>query len=106
MNSWHFTAGPPTRSRGLIRTRPTRFAGRQLIPFHENARVRRFATLLEADPNEPAWREMGELMYGSHASYSACGLGSDGTDLLVELVREAGLAAGLYGAKITGGGSG
>ena len=75
-------------------------------PIHENARVRRFATLLEADPNEPALREMGELMYGSHASYSACGLGSDGTDLLVELVREAGPAAGLYGAKITGGGSG
>ena len=49
---------------------------------------------------------MGELMYGSHASYSACGLGSDGTDLLVELVREAGPAAGLFGAKITGGGSG
>ena len=45
-------------------------------------------------------------MYGSHASYSACGLGSDGTDLLVELVREAGPAAGLFGAKITGGGSG
>ena len=75
-------------------------------PIHENARVRRFATLLEADPNEPALREMGELMYGSHASYSACGLGSDGTDLLVELVREAGPAVGLYGAKITGGGSG
>ena len=50
--------------------------------------------------------EMGELMYASHASYSACGLGSDGTDRLVELVREAGPAAGLYGAKITGGGSG
>ena len=49
---------------------------------------------------------MGELMYGSHASYSACGLGSDGTDLLVELVRQAGPAAGLFGAKITGGGSG
>ena len=45
-------------------------------------------------------------MYESHASYSACGLGSDGTDRLVQLVREAGPAAGLYGAKITGGGSG
>jgi L-arabinokinase len=45
-------------------------------------------------------------MFASHASYSACGLGSEGTDLLVELVREAGVAAGLYGAKITGGGSG
>lgn len=45
-------------------------------------------------------------MYQSHASYSACGLGSDGTDQLVELVRQAGPARGLYGAKITGGGSG
>ena len=75
-------------------------------PIHEHARVRRFAELLASNPDEPALREMGELMYGSHASYSACGLGSDGTDLLVELVREAGPAAGLFGAKITGGGSG
>ena len=49
---------------------------------------------------------LGELMFQSHNSYSACGLGSDGTDRLVELVRAAGPAAGLYGAKITGGGSG
>jgi galactokinase len=75
-------------------------------PVHENARVRRFAALLEAHLDETALREMGELMYASHASYSACGLGSDGTDLLVELVREAGPAGGLFGAKITGGGSG
>jgi L-arabinokinase len=75
-------------------------------PIHEHARVHRFAELLAADPDESALREMGELMFGSHASYSACGLGSDGTDLLVELVRQAGPAAGLYGAKITGGGSG
>ena len=45
-------------------------------------------------------------MYQAHASYSACGLGSDGTDRLVELVLEAGVKSGLYGAKITGGGSG
>ena len=45
-------------------------------------------------------------MYASHASYSACGLGSDGTDLLVDLARAAGAADGIYGAKITGGGSG
>jgi L-arabinokinase len=49
---------------------------------------------------------LGELMFQSHASYSACGLGSDGTDRLVELVRAAGPQSGLYGAKITGGGSG
>ena len=32
-------------------------------------------------------------MYESHASYSACGLGSDGTDRLVALAREAGVDA-------------
>ncbi|QEH35733.1 Galactokinase [Aquisphaera giovannonii] len=75
-------------------------------PIGEHARVRRFAELLSAHADEAALREMGELMFGSHASYSSCGLGSDGTDLLVEMVREAGPARGLYGAKITGGGSG
>ena len=45
-------------------------------------------------------------MYLAHESYGACGLGSTGTDLLVELVRRAGPSRGLYGAKITGGGSG
>jgi L-arabinokinase len=45
-------------------------------------------------------------MYDSHASYSACGLGAQTTDLLVELVRATGVDQGLYGAKITGGGSG
>ena len=49
---------------------------------------------------------LGELMYESHASYSACGLGSDGTDRLVALARAAGPGLGIYGAKITGGGSG
>jgi L-arabinokinase len=49
---------------------------------------------------------MGELMFASHQSYSDCGLGSDGTDLLVQLVRDRGPRRGLYGAKITGGGSG
>jgi L-arabinokinase len=75
-------------------------------PVHEHARVRHFAELLAGPPDEARLRAMGELMYASHASYSACGLGSAGTDRLVELVREAGPAAGLYGAKITGGGSG
>lgn len=75
-------------------------------PVYENARVHRFAELLSASVTESVLRELGELMYASHASYSACGLGSEGTDLLVELVRETGNAEELYGAKITGGGSG
>jgi L-arabinokinase len=45
-------------------------------------------------------------MYQSHESYGACGLGSDGTDAIVRTVRNAGAPAGLYGARITGGGSG
>jgi L-arabinokinase len=75
-------------------------------PIREHARVRRFAEILSGRVDEAALEEMGELMIASHASYSACGLGSDGTDLLVELVRKAGGEAGLFGAKITGGGSG
>ena len=75
-------------------------------PVYENARVHRFAELLNKPVEEGVLRELGELMYESHASYSACGLGSEGTDLLIELVREAGSGQGLYGAKITGGGSG
>jgi len=76
-------------------------------PVLEHDRVRRFRALLaDGAAGEGAGARLGQLMYESHASYSACGLGSDGTDRLVELVREAGPAAGLHGAKITGGGSG
>ncbi len=76
-------------------------------PILENARVRRFAAILEGGATTPADREeLGALMFASHESYSACGLGSDGTDLLVDLVRAAGPDRGLLGAKITGGGSG
>lgn len=75
----------------------------------ESSRVREFADLLK---QQCGWfdREekmtLGKLMYESHASYSACGLGSQGTDLLVEMVKAAGADRGLFGAKITGGGSG
>ena len=76
-------------------------------PIHENARVERFADLLSALAHSPEVAgELGALMRASHESYTACGLGSDGTDRLVELVRERGAESGLLGAKITGGGSG
>jgi len=76
-------------------------------PVHEQARVTRFAQLLEQLPgNARAARELGDLMRAAHASYGACGLGSPGTDRLVELVTEEGPDHGLFGAKITGGGSG
>ena len=74
-------------------------------PIYEHFRVQAFARLLTgAAPDNGSL--LGELMYQAHASYSACGLGSDGTDLLVDLVRGQGIENGLFGAKITGGGSG
>lgn len=75
-------------------------------PINEHARVCRFAAILQNWQSDCEAETLGHLMYQSHASYSACGLGSDGTDEIVRLVREAGPQAGLFGAKITGGGSG
>ena len=73
---------------------------------YESFRVRQFAELLQGRLGREEKVAMGKLMYASHASYSACGLGSQGTDLLVEMVKATGVEQGLYGAKITGGGSG
>jgi galactokinase len=75
-------------------------------PVYERERAEHFRQLLRAAPGEARRVRLGELMYESHASYAACGLGSPGTDRLVELVRAEGPAAGLYGARITGGGCG
>jgi galactokinase len=75
-------------------------------PIYEHHRVRLFAELIGGEINEERMKLAGELMYQSHASYSACGLGSAATDLIVEIARAAGPEQGIYGAKITGGGSG
>jgi galactokinase len=72
---------------------------------YENFRVRAFAGLLKGAIDDEKLRLLGELMFQSHASYAACGLTEPGTNRLVELIRAA-RAHGLYGAKITGGGSG
>jgi L-arabinokinase len=92
----------------VTRVEPARtYAVRQPAahPIYEHFRVRAFANLLQGDMTANA-PQLGELMYQSHASYSACGLGSPGTDELVQLARKTGAAQGVYGAKITGGGSG
>ncbi|MBN1541897.1 GHMP kinase [candidate division KSB1 bacterium] len=79
-------------------------------PILENARVEEFLRLIQLQsdsPNEEQLIRAGELMYESHASYSKnCSLGAPETDLLVNLIQEQGATSGLYGAKITGGGSG
>jgi len=75
-------------------------------PVYERRRAETFGRLLRQSFDEAAGVQLGALMYESHASYGRCGLGSRGTDRIVELVQQAGAAAGLYGARITGGGSG
>ncbi|KAI5659279.1 hypothetical protein M9H77_28072 [Catharanthus roseus] len=83
-------------------------------PIYENFRVKAFSALLAASPSDYQFSALGELMYQCHYSYSQCGLGSDGTDRLVELVQEMRHGSSsksekegtLFGAKITGGGSG
>lgn len=80
-----------------------------LHPVYEQSRVLNFKqhllTLHESSSQEKVTRlqKLGELMYQSHQSYSLCGLGSDGTDEIVNLARG---KQGIYGAKITGGGKG
>ncbi|HID06339.1 MAG TPA: hypothetical protein EYP10_04240 [Armatimonadetes bacterium] len=79
-------------------------------PIYENHRVQRFIALLDEanrTGDERALIRAGELMYASHWSYSKrVALGCKETDLLVTLARRYGVKHGIYGAKITGGGSG
>jgi L-arabinokinase len=94
------TATAVERGRGYRVRAPTAH------PVHERQRAEQFRRLLQEGPGEDGLLALGALMYESHAGYGACGLGSPGTDRLVALVRAEGPAAGLYGARITGGGSG
>ncbi|KAI9124573.1 hypothetical protein K1719_004495 [Acacia pycnantha] len=83
-------------------------------PIYENFRVKIFKALLSsASSSDDQLSALGELLYQCHFSYNACGLGSDGTDRLVQLVQDLQHSAAskveggtLCGAKITGGGSG
>jgi L-arabinokinase len=79
----------------------------------EARRVRNFVKFLEeasaaTDPGKRGFAldKTGHLMYASHQSYSHDAmLGSPECDLLVQLLRSR-EPAGLYGARITGGGEG
>jgi galactokinase len=74
-------------------------------PIYENERVSKFKNLIE-NFEQSHLESMGELMYESHESYSKCGLGNEFTDKIVAMAKELGTQNGIYGAKITGGGSG
>lgn len=79
-------------------------------PVYENFRTGEFANLLAQIGQVPANEDsvlakLGQLMYQSHQSYTDCGLGNPQTDELVDMVRQR-AGQGVFGAKITGGGSG
>lgn len=86
-----------------------RVAGPTRHPVDENDRVLRFMQALRAanGGDEAALVTAGECMFAAHASYrDNCHLSTPEVDFLVEAVRKRGTASGLYGAKITGGGTG
>ena len=78
-------------------------------PIYENHRVKSFVQLLKSI-NKTNFSDilpiMGELMFQSHESYNNCGLGNEMTDKIVSMARKKGIENEIYGAKITGGGSG
>lgn len=75
-------------------------------PVFENERVHEFKRIVERKTlTEGQWVRLGQLMFESHESYSRCGLGSERTDEIVNRAKEF-LNDDVFGAKITGGGSG
>jgi len=78
-------------------------------PVYENQRVLQFIDHLKSasDKNENALIAAGECMFASHDSYrDNCLLSVPEVDFIVDAIRTRGPQQGLYGAKITGGGSG
>ena len=71
----------------------------------DSYRARLFAKLLDSNDAVRNASDLGELMLQSHESYGAIGLGSDATNALIHDVR-AGNTRGIFGGRITGGGSG
>jgi galactokinase len=86
-----------------------RVAGPTRHPIEENERVLKFMEALRGanEGDRQSLITAGECMYDAHQSYRGnCHLSTDEVDFLVETVRQRGAENGLYGAKITGGGTG
>ncbi|HVX84658.1 MAG TPA: hypothetical protein VH253_07565 [Phycisphaerae bacterium] len=86
-----------------------RVAGPTRHPIEENERVLGFMDALRraAKGDKPALIQAGQFMFGAHDSYkNNCHLSVPEVDFLVDAVKKRGPQSGLYGAKITGGGTG
>ena len=79
-------------------------------PIYEHRRVKDFTEYvrLAGTREKPGLLEQaGRLMYASDWSYThRCGLGCPESSWIVREIRKLGIAAGFYGARITGGGAG
>ena len=98
---------------GVTKIEPERIYQLRACAYHpvrENFRIAGFLELLrnfgKTKNKHASLLLMGEAMFQSHVGYGAVGLGNEHTDEIVQRVREAGVANGVYGARITGGGSG
>ena len=82
------------------------------FPIQETFRCKTALCLLRSLPHLDgeerldALVQLGELMYQSHAEYGLIGLGDPSTDRIVANLREMGVGEGVYGARVSGGGSG
>ncbi|HXR08931.1 MAG TPA: hypothetical protein VN765_16450, partial [Candidatus Acidoferrum sp.] len=86
-----------------------RVAGPTRHAIEENERVLRFMESLRAAKAGEAQglETAGECMFAAHDSYrDNCHLSIAEVDFLVDAVRKRGAKSGLFGAKITGGGTG
>lgn len=86
------------------RTYPVRAAVR--FPIEENFRCTLAASLLRTGKKSEILPQTGELMLQSHEGYSAMGLGCPKTDEMVDALHRIGPDGGIYGARVSGGGSG
>ena len=79
------------------------------FPVEENFRCEAAVALLRSanrSSRASVLGIVGELLYQSHAGYTAIGLDSPETDLMVNEVRSLGQKKGFFGARVSGGGSG
>jgi L-arabinokinase len=96
----------------LCRVEPTReYAVLDALrfPIEEHARCTEAISLLARESSRnshSALERVGELMLQSHRGYSSIGLGHRQTDRMVDALRRLGPGAGIYGARVSGGGSG
>lgn len=111
MKGADFVARYPQPVDALTRVEPQvsyRIRSRTEHHVHEGARTRKFAEqLAAAGRDRRVLHEIGDAMYNSHWGYGQrCGLGSVQTDFLYRRLREKGRTTGIYGARISGQGSG